>query len=636
MPSRPRTPHDSDDDRENYRLHDIPPRQLDQLTDILWMDTGVNVVTPNRDWLMSQRAQIATLDKSNRRSTKLLDRLSARVESLSLKSADDGRPRACLCSAHHDLDAKLIRRLMLLLIAECTERVQMFRVWRQRIVFPTSVLLWLDRIDTVTGLWIGRDAFRATFGYERASPIDVKVKSKCEACIMSVIGGRPQVLSDLRASMFPRRERYCEQPRSKGPRLLRLVESWTNHFGADRRRGIVTSSTVLGEELCELVGVIKTLKRDRRYSTASGSSTRRSRAARDRRWQRYERTSCHGECPRQSISTESDQEERHGYHLQEPSHDAVQTQGGEHSWMDADEECQATIWMDCQMQDQGLTTEERWKLFEDDMHPAFGDYAQSALGASVEDRPERELKERQSVRYSAFSDFDNESAVPPPLRPQRLPPSPPVSEPGDNAVETIWEPVSVFSPPASVVGGAYPRHDTVATNMDKDADSITTTYDDNVAYLEFCNKLGIKPNLEHETHSSATPKPETHDLATRRPDTVQPAPPMPQAEAPRDTDTYSAAAASSIYSAHPGFRRSQENLPASPPIYPCQPEHASRDPADSGTSGGRRSRPVSRASSSRSSHASSRRRSSQNQGNNNLWDMLRENRALLLEDMDEE
>ncbi|KAJ4268799.1 hypothetical protein NW762_002867 [Fusarium torreyae] len=618
-----RANHDPDEEVESYRLRDISPHQLDQLTNLLWMDPGVNVAAPDRDWLLDQQSRIATLDKSNRRSTKFLDRLSARLESLSLKHVDDGIPAACLCAAHHGLDPKLIRRLMLLLIAECTERIQTLRTWRQRIAFSDNIIAWLDRIDTVTGLWIGRDAFRATFGYQRASPTDLKVKSKCEACIMAVVGGRPQVLSDLRAGMVQRRDRH----RGKGPRLLRLVESWIDHFDADCRRAVMTASAELSNELDELSDVIKCLKWEtKRSSTLSAASSRISRhresRTNERKEERHGRDYCerpasYRQSSRQSSNTNY-HEEGHGQIRQELRHESVQAQENEEIWMDEDEDCQASIWMDCQMQQQGLTAEERRQLFEDDMHPAFSDYAPTIVGASIDDRLQRNLaEERQSDKLSTFS---RASVVPAPLKltqETQRPPSPARSTSVEGTAETVWEPVSVYSPPASVAAGVPSRRDTVVLNRDNDGESITTTFDDGQAHLQFCKKWSFTPNPE--------------------PDTSEPATPRPQPEIRRDADTFSIAAASSVYSSHPGFRRSQENLVPSPQrnrVYRHQPEDGPPIPFDLASNGGR-SRPLSRASSSRSSRVSTQHRPGETRGKS-LWDQLREDRQRLIEDIDEE
>ncbi|KAF4448802.1 hypothetical protein F53441_7851 [Fusarium austroafricanum] len=554
-----RTSHDSDEEIESYPMRDISPLQLNQLTDLLWMDPGINIAMPDKGWLLEQQARIATLDKSSCRSTKLWNRISAKIDSLACRLGADGVPTACLCSAHHNLDPKLIRRLMLLIIAETTERIQVLRAWRKRIAYPEAVVAWLDRIDAVTGLWIGRDAFNATFGYERVSPANLVVRSKCEACIMSVIGGRPQVLGDLRATLISRRDRQIDSG-GKAPRLLRLVESWISHQHADGRRAIYTGSGEISQELDSLVAIINTMRQEHTRPGTSSRSPNRSD---------YPRRYSHGEderrgrehhrpTSRQSFNNPSNNPGDRARLLSPRFSEKSVLTKDEQAWMDEDPDCQASLWMDCQMQQQGLTVDERRQLFENDLHPVFSDYAQSVIGMPMNGRAQRGTVPEQprrtftsTVKRQSFvpnpqrlesSIFSSPSAMPPPLS-FSWEPTPPNSTFDDDTPRSEWVPVSVFSPPASVAGGSPTRHEPNKTN---DGDLVSTTFADNRAHDEFCQKWGFKTSLGSEAGgSSSTSKP-----------------PAPRYQ--RDVDAQSVAAASSVYSSHPGFRRSQENLSSSP------------------------------------------------------------------------
>ncbi|KAM0252068.1 hypothetical protein ACHAP5_001394 [Fusarium lateritium] len=606
MVPRRTNPDPEEDELGSYPMSDISPEQLDQLTDLLWMDPGVNVTLPNHEWLLDQQARIAKLDKSNRRSKKIRDRLSARLESLTLQHVDDGMPSACLCPFHHDLDRKLIRRLMLLIAAECTQRIQILRTWRQRIDFPASVTVWLDRIDAVSGLWFGRDAFNATFGYERASPLNLMVRSKCEACIMSVIGGRPQVLSDLRANLILRRDRRIDRG-SRGPRLLRLVESWVGQFDVDCRKAIVTGSGVMSEELDKLLSVIKSMKEERPQSNKlSGTSSRtddrhRSRAHEDDdgRGRGYQERRSHRHRSQQGYEPENNHENRQ----------SGLSRDDDEAWMDEDEDCQTSIWMDCLMQKQGLSAEQRRRIFEQDIHPALSDYAHSALGNSKDNRQERNFGSkgksdrtstlsRQSTLSERHADgsstFSNPSAVPSPLSFNRqLPqlPNPPQSTAGGSDAGTIWEPVLVISPPASVVEGPARRRGPIVPNRHDEEGLTAITFADNRAHLEFCERWGLPTTVKSDGQGLLIPRP-------------------PQALTQGTADNVSVAAASSVYSSHPGFRRSQENLTA----------------MEEREWSGRRNR----ASSSRLSRVST-----QNQPDRGFWNQLRSDREKLLDDEDE-
>lgn len=604
MAPRGTNPDTVEEELDSYPMSDISPEQLDQLTDLLWMDPGVNVTMPDHEWLLDQQARIAKLDKSNRRSKKIRDRLSARLESFTLQHVDDGMPSACLCPFHHGLDRKLIRRLMLLIAAECTQRIQALRTWRQRIVFPASITVWLDRIDAVSGLWFGRDTFNATFGYERASPLNLMVRSKCEACIMSVIGGRPQVLSDLRAHLVLRRDRRIDRG-SREPRLLRLVESWISQFDADCRKAIVAGSGVMSEELDKLLVIIKSMKEERPQSnTLSGTSSRTDSRRRSRA---HEDDDGHGHHERRSHGHRSGQ----GYDL-ENSHGnrhSGLSRDDDEAWMDEDETCQTSIWMDCLMQKQGLSAAQRRRIFEQDMHPALSDYAQSAVGTSMGDglqknsvskgksdrtsilRRQSTLSERDADRSSTFS---NPSAVPSPLninRQLQQLPNPPQSTAGGSDAGTMWESVLVISPPASMVEGPARRRGPIVPNRHDEEGLKATTFADDRAHLEFCERWGLPAIVEPEGEGSATPRP-------------------PQALTQQNADNVSVAAASSVYSSHPGFRRSQENLTAT----------------EEREWSGRRNK----VSSSRLSHVSAR-----NQPDRGFWDQLRTDREKLLDDEDE-
>ncbi|KAF4994153.1 hypothetical protein FGRMN_5927 [Fusarium graminum] len=597
-------------------LSDISPEQLDELTNLLWMDPGVRITMPDHEWLLDQQARISRLHKSNRRSMKIRDRLSARLESLTSQHVDDGMPSACLCPFHYDLNRKLIRRLMLLIVSECTERIQLLRTWRARIAFPKTVVAWLDRIDAVSGLWFGRDAFNATFGYERASPTDLIVRSKCEACIMSVIGGRPQVLADLRANLILRRDRHIDRGRS-GPRLLRLVESWTDQFDADCRRVILTGSGLMSEELNNLLSVITSLREEcpgssRLPAALPETNSRRQTGAHEegnRQGRGHHQRASHEQHPRQSHGNETSHGDKHSDLSRDSSYQTTSKQGSDQDWMEEDENCQASIWMDCQMQQQGLTAEQRRKIFEQDMHPAFSDYAQNVAGKSMGNRShsismvrqkshrapasgdQRAVSERHADNVSTFS---NKSAVPPPLsltRQTQQVPSPPRSTYGSSAVGTVWEPVSVFSPPATVVEDLPSRHFPVAPNWDNSEDPSNSTFADNRAHIEFCERYGLPMTVETETGDSATPRPT-------------------QTATQWGEDNGSTVAASSIYSTHPGFRRSQERL-----VVVEEREWAGEQ---------------SKASSSQSSRASTLRQGS------SLLAMIRNNRNKMLDENEDD
>jgi hypothetical protein len=594
-----RANHNPDEEFDDTPLGDISDHQLDQLTELLWMDQGVNVVMPDQKWLQSQFDGVAKLDKSNRRSKNIWKRLSSGLENLSLtpRHVNDGRPTACLCDFHRDLDSKLIRRLMGLITLECTVRIHRYREWRRRNTLPGTVTNWLDRIDAMTGLWMSRDAFNAAFGYERVSPNQNRVRSKCEACIMAAIGGRPHALAYLRASMIGRRDRHVDQ-RRRMPRLLRVVESWIGHFKADVRRAVMTDSVEIRQELDKLDVIIDAAKRDRRQRSHRAEVSSRPSRHQESRAHKSDDSHIrqgrefHEEHFRQSYITEDSYDSRNTHHSQDPGHHGSRFDDDEKQWMDNDETCQASIYLDCQMQRQGLKEARRREIFEKDMHPAVRDYAQDARRMPVGDRQQRD--------FDVASTFSNSSAIPVPLKlaSKHGEPTPPDSNSGDDAAESIWEDVSVFSPPQSVLSGQSTRRHTAVPNTGSDNESLLTTFADNRAHLEFCQRWGFNPGSEFREASPT------------------------RTQTQRDADTFSVAAASSIYSDHPGFRRSQQSL-APPPV---PPKSQLRDSRRSSNNGGQ-----SRASMGQS------RLSVHGQGDKSIWAELRDDRERLLrEDEDEE
>ncbi|CEI38656.1 hypothetical protein FVEN_g4790 [Fusarium venenatum] len=585
-----RANHNPEEEFDDTPLSRISGHQLDQLTKLLWMDPGVNVVMPDQKWLQSQYDGVARLDKSNRRSKNIWKRLSSGLENMSLtpRHVNDGRPTACLCDFHRDLDPKLIRRLMGLITAECTVRIHRYREWRRRNTLPTLLTHWLDRIDAMTGLWMSRDAFNAAFSYERVSTTQNKVRSKCEACIMAAIGGRPHALAYLRASMIGRRERHVDQRRPM-PRLLRVVESWISHFNAEVRRATMTDSIQISEELDKLDAVIDAWKRERRQrSYQTGVPPRPSRPRESKAYQ-VDVHSPQGRDSRQSYTTEDSYDSRSPRHSSHFDDD-------EQQWMDNDETYQASIYLDCQMQRQGLTKAKRREIFENDMHPAVHDYVQDAMQVPVGDRQWRDVESK--LESDTTSTFSNSSAIPAPLNLARKHgvPTPPHSNSGDDAAESIWEDVSVFSPPQYAIAGGSTRRHTAAPNTGSDSESLLTTFADNRAHLEFCQKWGLSPGSEIREAPST------------------------QAQTQRDADITSVAAASSVYSDHPGFRRSQKNV-APPPVPPKSRLRDSRNPSNGGQS---------RASMEQS------HRSARDQRDKNIWDELQEDRQRLIREYQDE
>lgn len=474
---------------------------------------------PSPEWLEDQTRGIERLDKSLRRSGTLLARLSSRLDQL--------RPRpkgAQLCKAHHGLDPKLIRRHTLHLIAECTERNDRLRDYQRRSEFPGSVKEWLRRMDAVIGMWMGARAFRAVFGYDQAASSKA-VKDGCEACIMSVIGGRVQVLVDLRASLLSRAGSYGRRSR-KEPRLSCLIESWIDHFGRDPAADIRRQSEKLAEAILAVRIQARPAKKEPEDDGASRTPSRRpvSRAESMTKKAEPGTNAKKPTRPRQGPVWAQNTDGRLDYAY---FHNPPSTWGTSHEESDEEDPESASVqdaqssdtddpvtpgeragletsnWIDTRMKGKGLSLDDRLKLFEDDTHPALSDYALASATHSHRGRPRSMHSGSESGRRPQPDTNRPASAA-----------GPPTSVAG----RSIWESVSVAS--SSQYGSRVPSNpesavaspSTVSTvtslapnsNARHNAPSLVSLPPDHEPYLAFCKQMGLEVNPERLKQQQAS------------------------------------------------------------------------------------------------------------------------------------
>ncbi|POR37303.1 Uncharacterized protein TPAR_02494, partial [Tolypocladium paradoxum] len=209
-------------------LKDISDEALDQLTRLLHLGPDLR----GEGWLLDQQRQMMELDPCLLRPKGLIDRLAI---SMGKHRAPFSPSRANLCLTHKPLDPRVVRKLMVLVADECTVHVDRFRSARARhnVDVPPSVRCWLERMDSATALWLGRAQFEDMF--QREAPRTggpTSERRRCEACIMAVVGGWPQMVMDLRAGLAARRAYMAEKTGTeRDPRLLRAVEAWARVYG---------------------------------------------------------------------------------------------------------------------------------------------------------------------------------------------------------------------------------------------------------------------------------------------------------------------------------------------------------------------------------------------------------------------
>ncbi|RSL56483.1 hypothetical protein CEP54_008814 [Fusarium duplospermum] len=424
---------------------------------------------------------------------------------------------------------------MLHIIAECTKRINRLRDWQRRISLPSSVRAWLERMDAINGMWMGGKIFFVVFGYEQVAS-SKSVKDGCEACIMSAIGGRDRSLLDLRASLLSRTGSYGRKS-SKAPRLLRLLESWIDHFGRDKAAAIRRQSEMLADTLRAVRVQVRNAKEAEDQAKESKNNAAPSTPSVPKAesvTKRVEREVIAKNRARQGENVRgwaqnADGRVDYAYFRDRPS-----------SWGSLDEESnggrsetssfrevpssdldeldtpgerageEASNWMNSRMESQGLSPKERRRLFENDTHPAFSDYCPSNAAPSI-------LGTGRRPRL-AHSESESGRQLPPPPRPTLNRPATAAGLLASTARGSVWEAVSVVShsgstvaPPStmSTVSSRAPDLSARPNALDTHkALSMVSLPPDDQPYLDFCKSMGLTVNSELLKQTRSRPRDE--------------------------------------------------------------------------------------------------------------------------------
>lgn len=105
-----------------------------------------------------------------------------------------------------------------------------------------NVQNFLSRMQALNALWFTPNEVRRFFPSTETLPLPPYVDSGCEACMLAVIGGRPDILFDLRASLISR-----SRTSGKEPRLLRFVDAYLE--ACEHMDVLRNTSSSLGEEV---------------------------------------------------------------------------------------------------------------------------------------------------------------------------------------------------------------------------------------------------------------------------------------------------------------------------------------------------------------------------------------------------
>ncbi|KAK0763067.1 hypothetical protein N5P37_004051 [Trichoderma harzianum] len=248
--------------RRDPALADVSDEALRQLTKLLYMDTADYFGHRATDWLAKQEQQIEELDVKLLRPRNLLARLTLGLCGHRLPLYPE-EPR--LCTAHKALDSRIIRCILQLVVDECTIQTNRYRSLRLKKMLKPSLEDWMKRVDSITALWLGEDKFRRVFGCHLKDRMPDCTRTKCEACMLAVIGGSSICLTDLRASVLARQTYNTELMgrEYRRPRLLRVIDSWISFFQEDSQKEICECSKAMASEIVEMRTLARK-KRDKR------------------------------------------------------------------------------------------------------------------------------------------------------------------------------------------------------------------------------------------------------------------------------------------------------------------------------------------------------------------------------------
>lgn len=267
----------------------LDDRSVCQLTNLLALPPRYGTARPSAKWLRLQTEMIKRLRSTLLRPKLVLQRLAVKVtEAVPIAGLP---PAAILCPVHKKLHPWIIRALFNLLVSEVTlrcERLQTYRDGdgdgggdgdgshvRKR---AETVRKVLDRLHSVNALWLSKQAFRMVFGRlpEHGEHVRlVEVVGGCEACVLSCIGSRGELLADLRANMLARATR-------EGPRLLKFVDSWIDCFDGESAKRIREHSEAMGKELGKARRFLSRMRKERLLKHEQNIDEHRKRRAKKR------------------------------------------------------------------------------------------------------------------------------------------------------------------------------------------------------------------------------------------------------------------------------------------------------------------------------------------------------------------
>lgn len=208
-------------------------------------------------WLAKQAKMMKAMDKDllYQKPKGLLNALTAKLEQKQLLWFSD---KTQLCKTHKVLHPGLIHSLTMLVAKEVTVYVDRYRYLRRKDRMEDWLVRWLERIDTISMLWMGQEAWEEAFDtcLPHGTEPHYAVNVQCDACKLACIGGDMIALQDIRTSLVARthyfRERHND-PYWIGPFLYGVIQTWisTCYMQKDRE-AIIWNSDYLVPFLLDL------------------------------------------------------------------------------------------------------------------------------------------------------------------------------------------------------------------------------------------------------------------------------------------------------------------------------------------------------------------------------------------------
>ncbi|KAB5523023.1 hypothetical protein GE09DRAFT_488361 [Coniochaeta sp. 2T2.1] len=219
-------------------LYYLPPNAVEAIATLLVYqgsaaDPDNTKPHSNKSWLANQHSQVTSLSPDLKLNRPQLS-LATFFDILIPTSTYGGGVCGCLCKSAHDaLDPDLIFWCFSQLSNEVGHHTDKYRRWARKYPAQSRAELedYMNRMTGVATLYHTTTEMEELFlggrGTYKTLPKKFwlnRVRNHCSACVLAVVGGRAQMLIDLRASMLARKKDR------RAPRMMRLVEAWIDGF----------------------------------------------------------------------------------------------------------------------------------------------------------------------------------------------------------------------------------------------------------------------------------------------------------------------------------------------------------------------------------------------------------------------